>query len=77
MSAGIKMEEIFFGKINIYNDEKCYGFIRRLKGRDIFFSIDDISGFDPSIHTINLYQDVSFKISKVKNKVKAISITLL
>lgn len=77
MSVGISMDEIFVGKINVYDDEKCFGFIRRLKGRDIFFSIDDINGFDLSIHSISLNQDVSFKISKIKNKVKATSITLL
>lgn len=71
------MSEFFLGKINVYDTEKGFGFIRRLRGRDVFFTIDDIENFDLNNNSIRLNQDVSFEITKVKKKTKAINIQLL
>lgn len=71
------MDEFFIGKINSYNAEKGCGFIRRTKGRDTFFTIDDIENFDIDKDTIELQQEVQFQIIKIKNKMKAINLLFL
>lgn len=71
------MGEFFTGKINSFNTEKGYGFIRRIKGRDTFFTIDDIENFDINKDTIELQKDVKFQIVIIKNKKRAINLSFL
>ncbi len=37
------------GSVTVYNMFKGYGFIRREKGRDVFFSYDDIADGQPEL----------------------------
>lgn len=41
--------ERFFGRVRMYEQFKGYGFIRRDKGKDVFFFYDDIEGGDRNI----------------------------
>nr|VVV04914.1 Cold shock-like protein CspLA [Aliivibrio wodanis] len=52
------------GFINAYNDFKGFGFIRRNKGKDVFFSIDDFNG---EIKNIVIGLSITFEVvSKTK-----------
>lgn len=41
--------DIFFGRVRMYDHFKGFGFIRRDKGKDVFFFYDDIDGDDRNI----------------------------
>lgn len=41
--------EILFGRVRMYDNFKGFGFIRRDKGKDVFFFYDDIEGDDRNI----------------------------
>jgi CspA family cold shock protein len=56
------------GFVNAYNDFKGIGFIRRKKGKDVYFSIDDFC-FD--IELISISVEVSFDILKEKKGPRA------
>ncbi|WP_273059150.1 MULTISPECIES: retron Se72 family effector protein [Shewanella] len=49
------------GFVNTYDDFKCFGFIRREKGKDVYFSIDDFS--DDIVH-VSIGTKVNFDTSK-------------
>lgn len=64
------------GFINAYNDFKCFGFIRRVKGKDAYFSIDDFK-HEINIESIVIGLKVNFEIVKTKKGPKAINIIKL
>ncbi|ELV7516481.1 retron Se72 family effector protein [Photobacterium damselae] len=58
------------GYINAYIEHKGFGFIRREKGKDVFFSIEDIN--DTDLIVIN--KKVTFDIESKKKGPRAINI---
>ncbi|WP_318470766.1 retron Se72 family effector protein [Photobacterium leiognathi] len=64
------------GFINAYNDFKCIGFIRREKGKDVFFSIDDLNP-DIDIDSIKLGLELTFELIKTPKGPRAKNINLL
>jgi len=65
--------EIYQGIINTYTPHKGCGFIRREKGKDVFFSIDDVREYEE----LELLCRVSFEIIRDKKGLKAQSIELI
>ncbi|KJG11968.1 retron Se72 family effector protein [Photobacterium iliopiscarium] len=65
--------ELDLGIINAFNSFKGIGFIRREKGKDVFFSIDDI---EQDIDIIKLGAKVSFSIIKTKKGLNAKNIII-
>ncbi|MCW3171416.1 retron Se72 family effector protein [Shewanella subflava] len=61
------------GFINTYDDFKCFGFIRREKGKDVYFSIDDFA--DDTI-LIAIGTKVKFEISKEPKGLRARNILI-
>lgn len=64
------------GYINAFFDFKGFGFIRREKGKDVYFSIDD---FEPEIdlESISTGLHVSFLLKKETKGPKALCIKFL
>lgn len=65
--------EIYHGIINAYTPHKGYGFIRRQKGKDVFFSIDDVREYEE----LELSCKVSFEIVRDNKGLKAQRIELI
>lgn len=66
-------EERFFGRIRMYDNFKGFGFIRREKGKDVFFFYDDIEGDDRNIvegDTVSFYVQLAPKGPRAKNLLK-------
>lgn len=61
------------GVINAFNDFKGFGFIRREKGKDVYFSIDDFND-DINIDSISVGWKLVFDISKTKKGPRALNI---
>lgn len=61
------------GYINAFIEHKGFGFIRREKGKDVFFSTEDLDNID----LININQKVEFNIEKRKKGPKAINIKFI
>ncbi|WP_154139705.1 retron Se72 family effector protein [Photobacterium damselae] len=64
------------GFINAYNDFKCIGFIRREKGKDVFFSIDDLNP-NIDVDNIKLGLELTFELFKTPKGPRAKNINLL
>lgn len=63
------------GYINAFNDFKGFGFIRREKGKDVFFSIDDFEdGFD--IDSVLVGMRLNFSIIDTSKGPRATSIKI-
>ena len=60
-----------FGVVRAYDSFKGFGFIRRAKGRDVFFFYDDISQDD---RLISIGDTVSFTVEKAPKGPKAKSL---
>lgn len=65
--------DIFIGSINAYDPSRGFGFIRRTKGKDVYFSLDDC----PKMSTPKIGIKVQFTIIKVKKGNKAINILFI
>lgn len=63
------------GFVNAYNDFKGYGFIRREKGKDVYFSIDDFHQ-QIDIDTISVSLKVTFTIEMTKKGPNARNIVI-
>lgn len=63
------------GFINAYDNFKGFGFIRREKGKDVFFSIDDFKA-EIDIDSISIGWTLLFDISKTKKGPRALNIVL-
>ena len=61
------------GFINAYNSFKGFGFIRRDKGKDVHFLIDDFVG-SVDIDSIVIGCKVIFDVSKMKKGPRALNI---
>lgn len=64
------------GFVNAYNNLKCFGFIRRKKGKDVYFLIDDFR------HPIDIDFDLTgkrlrFNIQKTPKGPRAVNIELI
>ncbi|PMG76367.1 hypothetical protein BCU84_13625 [Shewanella sp. 10N.286.51.B7] len=66
----------YTGIINTFNDFKGFGFIRRDKGKDAYFSIDDFTN-EVDIDSIIIGTEVTFDIVKTKKGPKAFNIIQL
>ncbi|WP_221076135.1 cold shock domain-containing protein [Agarivorans aestuarii] len=61
------------GKVNAYNDFKGVGFIRREKGKDLFFSIDDFET-EVDIDAIAIGKVLLFDVVKTAKGPRAMAI---
>lgn len=64
------------GIVNAYNDFKGFGFIRREKGKDVYFSIDDFEN-EVNIDSIFIGLNVKFDVEKTKKGPRALNIRQL
>lgn len=67
------MMEIFIGSINAYDPSRGFGFIRRAKGKDVYFSLDNC----PNMSIPQVGIKVQFNMIKVKKGNKAINIQFI
>jgi len=63
-----------FGYVHAFDPFKGFGFIRRKKGKDVFFHYTSIPGDE---HTITIGDNVSFEITKTPKGLKAKNVTRL
>ncbi|EIO4604489.1 retron Se72 family effector protein [Vibrio parahaemolyticus] len=63
------------GKVNAYNDFKGFGFIRREKGKDLYFSIDDFTT-QVDIDSIVIGMSLLFDVVKTPKGPRATAIEL-
>jgi CspA family cold shock protein len=61
------------GFVNAYNDFKGFGFIRREKGKDVYFSIDNFKN-ELEIDSIVIGLKLAFDVEKTKKGPKALNI---
>lgn len=67
--------DLCFGRVRMYDNFKGFGFIRRGKGKDVFFFYDDIEGDDRNIvegDTVSFLIEVAPKGPKAR-KLKKVS----
>ena len=64
------------GIVNAYNDFKGFGFIRREKGKDVYFSIDDFEN-EVNIDSIFIGLNVKVDVEKTKKGPRALNIRQL
>ncbi|EGU49396.1 cold shock domain family protein [Vibrio ichthyoenteri ATCC 700023] len=64
------------GYINVFNDFKGFGFIRRVKGKDVYFSIDDFD-VEMDIESVSIGLKVDFLVEKTTKGPKALDIKIL
>ena len=57
-----EVEGIQRGKVTTYDSFKGFGFIRRLKGKDVFFFYDDIADDDKSV-SVGDYVEFQLKVA--------------
>ena len=63
------------GKVNAYNDFKGFGFIRREKGKDLYFSIDDFTT-QVDIDSISIGMNLLFDVVKTRKGPRAMAIEI-
>ncbi len=63
------------GKVNAYNNFKGFGFIRREKGKDLYFSIDDFTT-QVDIDSIAIGMSLLFDVVKTPKGPRATTIEL-
>lgn len=63
------------GYINVFNDFKGFGFIRREKGKDVYFSIDDFES-EVDFESVSVGLQVTFSVVKEAKGPKAFCIKL-
>ncbi|MCC4222819.1 cold shock domain-containing protein [Vibrio campbellii] len=63
------------GKINAYNDFKGIGFIRREKGKDLYFSIDDFAEYI-DLDALKVGLNLKFDVVKTPKGPRAVAIEL-
>lgn len=57
-----EVEGVQRGKVTTYDSFKGFGFIRRLKGKDVFFFYDDIADNDKAVN-VGDYVEFELKIA--------------
>lgn len=65
--------ERYFGRVRMYDNFKGFGFIRREKGKDVFFFYDDIEDDDRNIvegDTVSFQIELAPKGPKAKHLTK-------
>ncbi|HHG3225428.1 retron Se72 family effector protein [Vibrio fluvialis] len=61
------------GRVNAYNDFKGFGFIRREKGKDLYFSVDDFTT-EVNVDEIFIGMNLSFDVVKTPKGPRAVAI---